>query len=153
MIDRIKILTADELQTLFMMMTKDDMQMIVNALRALVGDTEALHKLQRLHVSIEQGIHKLLKLTGQQYDFGELQSRFFKPVDGFANGKKFVEVRTVNDDLSPRKFEVLSHFEGGKVAVDTDANLTFQFIRKQLVQGLWEEIDNPLLDTGFQVLP
>lgn len=152
-IDRIKTLTADELQTLFMMMTKDDMQMIVNALRALVGDTESLHKLQRLHVSIEQGIHKLLKVAGQEYDYSELVSRFFRPVDGFANGKRFVEVR-LNDQS---QFEVISHFTGGRTMINTD-EVTFDFIRKQVAAGLWEELEWPGLDevesaSTFEVLP
>ena len=148
--DRLKNLTAKELQDLFFFMDEKDMQLIVNALRALAGDTESLQKLQRLHVSIEQGILKLLKLAeGFEAPLTEYnpESRYFRPVNGFTNDKKFIEVRVVESlDNGGKELETLIHFNNGKVLIDDKELYKFEYINDSLHSGLWEELHHTVLN-------
>lgn len=145
--DRLKRLTAQELQDLFSFMSMKDMQLIVDALRAVAGDTESLERLQRLHVSIEQPILKLLKLA-EGYERAaqrELDSdaRFFRPTGGFTNGKKFIEVRLAPDMT---QLETLIHYHNGRCVDDVKGVYDFKYITDMLELGSWKELEASELD-------
>lgn len=143
-------LTVQELRDLFLFMDNTDMQNIVDALRALAGDTESLKKLQQLHISIDQGIERLMILArkgDKNFIDYDPESRYFKPVNGFIDGKRFVEIRIVNAlNNAGKELETLIHYHSGMIKISTDEYFSFLEIDKRVKSGSWEEVHHTMLN-------